>query len=130
MEDKKVIQTYVNNFRRHLSRSLKKGVGLKSTAFPSKGEGGVLELKIGANLPNEDEFAEVHESVNDVMRFIPQRLIRENIDSVKFSGTNISMEPDRIIIVKGEDDFALWDDEGALDDVNRIIDSMMKGKKK
>ncbi|MBT3805001.1 MAG: hypothetical protein HOG03_10430 [Desulfobacula sp.] len=129
MEDKSTIQSYVNDFRRHMSKYLKKGIGLTSKTYPSHGEGCVIELRIGPNLPNYDEIVEVHQSVNDVLKIVPQKIVGGNIDGVKFGGTNISMEPDRILIIKGEDDKNLWSDMGALDDVNKIVSNMTRGTK-
>lgn len=126
MEDKKVIQAYVNDFRRHMSKFLKKSVGLACKAYPSSGDGGVIEFKIGPNLSSDDEITEVQQSINDVLKAIPQKIVGGNIDRVKFGGTNISMEPDRILIIKGEDDIDLWSDTGALNDVNKIIANVTK----
>lgn len=130
MENKSTIQAYINDFRRHMSKYLKKGIGLTSKAYPSQGEGCVIELKIGPNLPNDDEIAEVHQSINDVLKKIPQRIVGGNIDGVRFGGTNISMEPDRILIIKGEDDKSLWSDIGAKNDVNRIVSNLTRGQNK
>ncbi len=126
MKDKKTIQAYVNNFRRHMSKYLKKGIGLSSKAYPVDGDGCVIEVRIGPNLPNDDEIDEIHESINEVLKKIPQRIVSGNLDGIKFGGTNISMEPDRILIIKGEDDENLWNDTGAANDVNRIISIMAK----
>lgn len=121
MKDKNTIQSYVNNFRRHLSIHLRPGIGLSCNIHPSKQEGAILEFLIGSNLSNEDLFNSPQESVNVVLKSIPQKMVGGNLDGIKFSGTNISMEQNRIIIIKGEDDPNLWSDKGAKTDVEKIL---------
>jgi hypothetical protein len=121
MEDIRTIQSYINNFRRHISRFLKPGVGLSCKVYPAKGEGAVVEFTLGPNVPNEDKFDSSYDTVNTALKTVPQHMIGGNIDAVKFGGTNISMEPDRILLIKGEDAVNLWDDAAAHDDVSRIV---------
>ncbi len=63
----------------------------------------------------------IEESVNLALNKIEQRMFRGNIDGLKFAGTNISMEPNRIILIKGEDTKSEWNDKGARKDVKRIL---------
>ncbi len=121
MEDKKKIQEYVNNFRRHLSIHLKPGIGLSCKIFPAGTEGAVLDFTIGPNISNEDTFEEPKKTVNSILEVVPQRMVSGNIEAIKFRGTNATMEPNRILLIKGEDDPALWNDQGAKNDVERII---------
>jgi hypothetical protein len=121
MEDKKTIQEYVNNFRRHLAPHLKPGIGLSCKISPAKAEGAVFEFAIGPSISNEDLFEEPTNTVNSILEDVPQRMIAGNIAAIKFGGTNISMEPNRIVLIKGEDDPDLWNDQGAKNDVERII---------
>lgn len=130
MKDKKVIQDYINNFRRHMARFLRKDFGLTTTVYPCSGDGGVIEFRIGRDSPNEDEFKKPYQSVNEVLKSIPQKIVSGNIDSAWFAGTNISMEPGRILIIKGEDRDALWNETEAFEDVKKIVDSAKKESKK
>ncbi len=121
MEDKNIIQSYVNNFRRHILGYLRPGIGLSCKVYPVKKEGAVLEFTIGSNVADEDQFEPSSETVNAVLKNVPQRMVGGNIDALKFGGTNISMEPNRILIIKGEDAPSLWNDESANSDVEKIL---------
>lgn len=101
MENKKTIHEYVNNFRRHLAPHLKPGIGLSCKIFPAEAEGAVFELTIGPSTSNEDLFEEPKDTVNSILEDVPQRMIGGNIGAIKFSGTSISMEPNRIVLIKG-----------------------------
>ncbi|MDR3631732.1 MAG: hypothetical protein P4L42_15530 [Desulfocapsaceae bacterium] len=129
MEDKKIVQEYVNNFRRHLASHLRPGIGLSCKIFPAKAEGAVLEFTIGPSISNDDCFEIPKDTVNSILQDVPQRLIGGNIGGVKFGGTNVSMEPNRIVLIKGEDDPQLWNDQGARDDIERIIGTQMRAQK-
>lgn len=129
MQDRLIIQNYVNNFRRHLSTYLKPGIGLSSKIYSTTSEGAVLEFTIGPGIANDDNFESTLESVNKVLKVIPQRFVGGNIDGIRFGGTNISMEANRILIIKGEDATNLWSDESALNDVKRILGSHAKAQR-
>jgi hypothetical protein len=129
MEIQNYIQEYINNFRRHIANRLKPGIGLACTVHPVKGEGAVLEFKIGPNIKNEDVFEPTQESVNAVLKVIPQNMVGGNLDAIRFSGTNISMDPNRILLIKGENDPSLWTDEGAENDVLRILGDHTRARK-
>lgn len=129
MEDKKIIQEYINNFRRHLAPHLKPGIGLSCKIFPAQTEGAVLEFTIGPSISNDDFFEAPKNSVNAILEAVPQRMIGGNIGAIKFAGTNVSMEPNRIVLIKGEDDLGLWNDQGAKNDVERIIETQERVRK-
>ena len=129
MKDQETIQEYVNNFRRHLSPNLKPGIGLSCKIFPAEEEGAILEFTFGPNIGNEDLFKEAKNNVNSILKMVPQRMIEGNIDGIKFGGTNISMEPNRIVLIKGEDNPDLWNDQAAKNDVEKIIGTQMKARK-
>jgi hypothetical protein len=129
MQDQKTIQTYINNFRRHLSPHLKPGIGLSCKAYPVVDEGAVLEFTIGENISNSDQFEQNYESVNAVLKIVPQKMVGGNIDAIWFAGTNMSMEQNRIVIVKGDDDIEQWNDKCAQKDVQNVIRSQSGAKK-
>jgi len=129
MQDQMTIQRYINNFRRHLSPNLKPGIGLSCKAYPVVGEGAVLEFKIGENISNSDQFEKNFETVNAVLKIVPQKMVGGNIDAIWFAGTNISMEQNRIIIIKGDDNIDQWNDEGAQRDVQNIVQGQSGAKK-
>jgi hypothetical protein len=130
MNDNETIQSYVNNFRRHISPYLKPGIGLSFRIYPARQEGAVLEISIGQNISNEDHFETMAPSANAALSRVPhQRIVGGNIDAFKFGGTNISMEPNRIVLIKGEDDADLWNDQAAKNDVERIVGTQTRSRK-
>ncbi len=129
MQDQKIIQTYINNFRRHIAPYLKPGVGLLCKAYPSIQQGAILEFSFRSDVSNADQYSEPTDTINSALKKIPQRMFGGNLDGIRFGGTNISMEPNRIILIKGEDSSELWDDKGALNDVHKIVNVQMRGKK-
>jgi hypothetical protein len=68
----------------------------------------------------------IEETVNAVLKKIEQRMVGGNIGAIKFGGTNISMEPNRIVLIKGEDTPSEWSDKGAINDVKRIVTPLPK----
>ncbi len=128
MQDRKLIQSYTNNFRRHIAAFLKPGIGLAFKVRPAKKEGAVLEFLLGPNVENDDEYFALEETVNAVLKHVQQRMVGGNLDGIKFGGTSISMEPNRIILIKGEDNESLWNDDGAKHDVERIMQAFKNGQ--
>jgi hypothetical protein len=105
---------------------LKPGIGISSKIFPVKSEGAILEFSLGSGAKNDDEYMPSEETVNVILKKIEQNLVGGNIDAIKFGGTNISMERDRILLIKGEDAPSEWSDEGARKDVKRILTTLPK----
>ena len=128
MQDKKTIQNYINNFRRHLAPYLKPGIGLASKVFPAKSDGAIVEFSIGPDVKNDDEYMPIEETVNAALKKIEQHMFGGNLAGIKFGGTNISMEPKRIVLIKGEDTPSEWSDKGARNDAERIMTRPHKGK--
>jgi hypothetical protein len=121
MKDSDKLQTFVNNFRRHLASYLKPGVGLVCNIYPTNSTGAILEFTIGPQIANEDHFKPVEPSVNDALGKIKQRAFGGNLAGFRFSGTNVVMEDNRIILIKGEENDEAWDDKAALEDVKRLV---------
>jgi hypothetical protein len=121
MQDRRAIQAYVNNFRRHLSRYLKPGIGLSSNVYPARQQGAILEFRLGPDLANEDRFLEPRNTVNDALPDLNQLAFGGNLGGFSFSGTNVVLEPNRFILIKGGDSPEEWGDNGAAADVQRIV---------
>ncbi len=121
MKNKQTIQEYINNFRRRLAPYMRPGIGLACTVFPANSQGAILEFKIGPGISNTDEFRPESETVNEALTGIEQRAFGGNLSGFKFGGTNVIMEDNRIILVKGEDDPSQWNDSAADADVKRIL---------
>ena len=128
MDDKRTIQEYVNNFRRHLASHLKPGIGLSCKISPAKIMGAVIEFSIGPGISNVDLFVEPKNTVNSILEGV-SHIFGSNIAEMKFLGTNISMGPNSIMLIKGENDPNLWNDQGAKNDVEKIIGTQAKARK-
>ncbi len=129
MKNNQTIQQYINNFRRHLAPHMKPGVGLACTVFPATSEGAILEFKIGPEIVNTDEFRPESKTVNEALANIPQRAFGGNLSGFRFAGTNVVMEDNRIVLIKGEDDPNQWNDSAAGADVKRILPPAIGGEK-
>ena len=108
---------------------MRQGIGLATKVLPSTGEGAILEISFGTNIPNKDEFDPPKKTINEALSSIPQRAFGGNLDSFKFGGTNVIMEDGRIILIKGENDESQWNDAAAQADVNRILPPNLGGQK-
>jgi hypothetical protein len=128
MKDKKTIQTYVNNFRRRLSPYLKPGIGLVSNIHPADEGGAIIEFSIGPSIENDDNYQVTTTTVSGALSTIPQHAFGGNLDGFKFSGTNLIMEPNRIILIK-DDSPSEWSDEAAKTDVSKILPKSSGGSK-
>lgn len=126
MDNRSVLQGYVNDFRRHMARFLAPGVGLACTVFPSLGPGAIVEFTIGPKLTNLETYKPAAATVNEALSQIQQRSFGGNLNSYKFGGTNTLVEQNRIILLKGEDDLVHWGDSAAQDDVKRIVERFQR----
>jgi hypothetical protein len=120
MQDRNTIQAYINNFRRHIARYLKPKIGLSCTVYPAEQRGAILEFRLGPNIANEDHYAPARQTVNDSLRELKQRAFGGDLGGFSFEGTNIILEGDRLILIKGGDSPGEWSDNGAAADVRRI----------
>jgi hypothetical protein len=121
VQNVETIQSYVNNFRRHLSPVLRPDIGATITAYPARDPGAVLVVMFAKDAPSRDTIEPPFPSVGEILKVVPQRMIdATNFSGIRFGGTNISMEPNRVVLIKGEDDNNEWDDRAAARDVQRI----------
>lgn len=108
---------------------MRSGIGLACTIFPARSQGAILEFKIGPEISNTDDFRPESETVNDALAKIQQRAFGGNLSGFRFGGTNVIMEDNRIVLVKGEDDPTQWNDSAANSDVKRILPPAIGGEK-
>ncbi len=94
--------------------------------YPVEKEGAILEFVLGSDVENDDKYLTVKETVNAALKHVEQKMFGGNLDGIKFGGTNISMEPERIVLIKGEDNDSLWNDAGAKHDVQQILQSFKR----
>jgi hypothetical protein len=120
MIENKIIQDYVNNFRRRIAQRLKPDFGIKCNVFPAESGGAVLEFIFGLGIKNEDTYMNLFPSANNALASINQRAFEGDLGGLKFKGTNTILEADRIILIKDEA-LSEWDDNAAQRDINRIF---------
>ena len=128
MKDSETIERYLKFFGRRLSERLKPGIAFDCNVYPASGSGAVLEFLLRPGSSNKVEFRPVEETVNSVLEHIPQKLVGGNISGIQFSGTNISLEGNRILLIKGEDSEQSWDSIAAKNDIKRIFHTHPENK--
>ncbi|HFD31239.1 MAG TPA: hypothetical protein ENJ28_00805 [Gammaproteobacteria bacterium] len=116
---------YANYLTKALKPHLQKNIGLDVSVYPSP-EGGVFEIKLGKSRDSSIILNKPESSLNEILKHVPQRLVSGNLDGVKLLGTNISMEGDRILFIKGEG--ADWDESDASENIGRVLEISAGGK--
>jgi hypothetical protein len=121
MENQKQLKKYTNAFIDALSPYLRKGFNVSATIHPASGEGAVIEFEIHEGRRSDITIVSAVPRVNDTLGEIPQSMIGGNIQGVTFRGTNLYMEGQRVVIIKGEDEHTLWSNRAASEDVGRVV---------
>lgn len=121
MKDSKTIERYLKFFGRRLSERLKPGIAYDCNVYPTNGPGAVLEFLFRSGIDNKVEYKPAEETVSSALVHVPQKLVGGNISGIQFSGTNISLEGNRILLIKGEDSEQDWDSVAAKNDISRIF---------
>lgn len=121
MRNKTWLKNYAKFFKNRLSENLKPGITITANLFPVEKEGAVIEFILGKEKEEEYKFMPTRSSINDVIKGISQNLVTGDISNIKFAGTNISLEGNRIIVIKGEDNSSSWDGQGAKEDYVKIM---------
>ncbi len=120
MTEKKVIQKFINNFRRRIAQFLKPGIGLACNIYPAETGGAILEFTAGSEIENDDIYKELSPSLGSALRNIKQKAFGGNLDGFNFRGTNVILEGNRIILIK-DNSIEEWSDNTAQNDVTRVI---------
>lgn len=123
MKKKERIVKYANKLVIELKPKLRGDVQADLVIYPAIGKlGAVVEVKLqhgSTPNPNNLKFEPAAPSVNHVLNKIPQHFIGGNIAGVQFTGTNISLEENRILIIKGDDQH--WSESDAIADISRVL---------
>jgi len=117
------IQHYINNFRRLLSPYLKLDFNLRATVYPTK-EGAIIEFEFRKDQPTIDEFKEEENEIYDQLIKIQQRTFGGK-KGMKFSGTNMALEPSKILIIK-DNNLKEWTSSKAEEDVHKLLNPQNK----
>lgn len=119
---KEQLKKYAVKFANELRPRLRSDVQADMVIYPASGQGAIVEVKLIRGVrrnANSVHFETEAPSVNYVLKKIPQRFVGGNIDGVQFAGTNISLEGNRILLIKGDDQH--WSESDALADLSRVL---------
>ena len=115
------LKKYAELFRRNIQKFLAPGIVVQTTIYPVEQEGAVLNKD-----ENSRERIELpSRSVGAVLSVIPQNLIGGQLEGVRFGGTNLSLEGNRILVIKGEDAPEHWTGNAVISDVQRVVSTSL-----
>jgi hypothetical protein len=121
MNNQKQLKKYANRFIERLKPSIRSGYDISAKIYPAQAQGAILEFEINEAKKSSLSIQQTTDSINTSLKGIEQRFIGGNIDGVKFSGTNVYLEGNRILLIKGEDEHKAWSNAAVEDDIQRII---------
>jgi len=121
MNNLKQLKKYANSFVSSIKASIKLGYNVSAKIHPTNGNGATIEFEINDSKKSQISIIKTVESVNKTLATIEQRMIGGNIDGVTFSGTNIYMDGNRIVIIKGDNEHSSWNNSAAQKDVKKVI---------
>lgn len=124
MKQTDTLKKYTLRLAKELQPRLRHGVEPDFVIYPADGEGAVVmvELKMAPGTRSQYENITVKRTapnVNAVLKEIPQRLVAGNLDGVAFKGTNIFLENNKILFIKGDD--SNWTEKDAKVDLERAL---------
>jgi len=120
MDDKTIIQNYINNFRIQLSIFLKPDIGIHSIIYPCIEDGAIIEFTFGAGIPSSDDYKDPFPKISDALKTIQQKAFGGNLNGFKFLGTNYIMEFHRLILIKDNSE-SEWTEKKATEDVFKFV---------
>ena len=121
MNNQKQIKKYANSFISTLKSNLKSGYETSVLVHPADGKGAILEFLISKSEKENIAFTSSVSTINKILENIEQKFIGGNIAGVTFSGTNVYMDGNRIVIIKGDNDHESWSNSAADADVWRVL---------
>lgn len=115
------LKKYAELFEDRLREYLASGISVHTTIYPSVGEGAVYEFHLDSDGRDSTKVMPSYQSVGEILSKIPQRMVGGDMRNVRFKGTNLSLENNRILVIKGEDDKEHWNGAAASKDVARVV---------
>lgn len=122
------LKKYSELFNRNIEKFLSPGISIQTVIHPVEQDGAVFEFFLNKNGVSGERFDRPRKSVGAVLSDIPQRMVGGNLDQVRFSGTNLYLEGNRIVVIKGEDDKNSWTGNAVIQDVERVVSTSMGSK--
>lgn len=127
MNNQKQLKKYASSFVSSIKPSVRHGYNISANIHPTNGNGATIEFEINDAKRSKVSFVPTVESVNKTLATIGQNMIGGNIDGVRFAGTNVYMDGNRIVIIKGDNEHSSWDNSAAIADVKKVISPRREG---
>ncbi|BCR30364.1 hypothetical protein KAM448_43270 [Aeromonas caviae] len=127
MNKKEKINKYATQLISELNPRLGSDIQVNIVIYTPKSNGGVVEVKLDRTNKKEIKkikFDQSYSNVNNILNKIPQKFISGDLGNIKFSGTNISLEDNRILVIKGDDEH--WSESDAKKDINSVFHAKVK----
>lgn len=121
------LKKYVELFKKNIEDFLAPNISIKTTIFPVEKEGAVFEFLFNTEGNEKETLMDASSTVGAVLSSIPQRLVAGNLENVSFGGTNIYMEGNRLLLIKGEDSPTQWNGVAVQEDVRRVVSTSQGG---
>ena len=119
---KKLIQRYINNFRRRLAGNLLPGIGMTCKVYPAEEGGAVIVFLLGKDFENIDLYNQKSSTLGRALKNVPQSAFGGHIENLRFSGTGTILEPGKVIFIK-DNQHQEWTDRAAKKDVEAVFSS-------
>jgi len=114
------IQSYINNFRRHIVAALKPGLGMSCKVYPAESGGAILEFQFGPSIQSEDTYMPAVQSLGAALMQTTQTSLRGDMTRANFHGTNTVLERNMVWLIK-DNASKEWTDEAAAKDSAKIL---------
>lgn len=115
------LKKYVELFKRNIKQFLAPGISVKTTIYPVEADGAIFEFLFNKEGDGSETIEKTRPTIGRVLSEIPQRMVGGNVEGVKFGGTNLYLEGNRVLVIKGEDNPDSWSGNAVQDDVKRVV---------
>jgi hypothetical protein len=122
------LKKYVELFTRKIATYLSQDISIKTVIHPVESEGAIFEFFLGLNNEETVKFAPVQKTVGHALLSIPQNMISGTPENIKFGGTNLYLENNRVVVIKGDDANEEWSGTAIEKDVTRVVTSSQGAK--
>jgi hypothetical protein len=122
------LEKYVELFNRKIATYLSQDINIKTVIHPVEGEGAIFEFFLGTYNEETVEFAPIQKTVVHALLSIPQNMISGAPGNIKFGGTNLYLENNRVVVIKGDDSNEEWSGTAIEKDVTRVVTSSQGAK--
>ncbi len=122
MNKRKELNRYIKMFTNDISQYIKNKASVSVEAYPVEGDGAVFEFVINDKpVAHKVQIHKAEKSLQKALSHVEQNLIDGDLDNVSFSGTNLLLDGNRIIIIKGGNNQDSWSNRAILEDVKKIV---------